>query len=56
MRSGFTANVKNDVLKMIKFLKKLSFVVDFILSVPPLKYKVNTHNISGSAKLGSNPD
>ena len=30
-----------------KFSKNLSFGVDFKLKVPPLMYKINTHNISG---------
>ena len=32
---------------MKSFSKNLSFGVDFKLQVPPLMYKINTHNLSG---------
>ena len=39
-----------------KFLKKISFGVDFKLQVPPLMYKINTRNISGVRNQVNNPD
>ena len=38
------------------FSKKLSFGVDFKLQVPPLMYKINTHNISSVRNQVNNPD
>ena len=32
---------------MKKFLKDLSFEIGVKLQVPPLTYKINTHNMSG---------
>ena len=38
------------------FSKNLYFGVDFKLQVPPLIYKINTHNISGVRNQVNNPD
>ena len=43
-------------IAMKSFSKNLSFEVDFKLQVPPLMYKINTHNISGVRNEVNNPD
>ena len=43
-------------ISMKSFSKILSFGVDFKLQVPPLIYKIRTHNISGVGKKVNNPD
>ena len=39
-----------------KFLKNLSFGIEFKLQIPPLIYKINTHNINGVTNQVNNPD
>ena len=43
-------------IAMKSFSKNLSFEVDLKLQIPPLIYKINTHNISGVRNQVNNPD
>ena len=52
--SGKTLRINKIAMKT--FSKNLSFGVNFKLQVPPLMYKLNTHNISGVRNQVNNSD